>query len=397
MIDLTRLVSRQDNVVLTGIDRVELAWLDHLLAQPEPLFALVRTAIGYLLLDRTGAQTVARMAHGRVPPVQPDLISRLTRRSQPQRGRAETILRRLALARAGRLRLGGVLRRHLPRGSVYLNLGHANLTRTVMRAVASVAGAQSVVLVHDTIPLDYPRLVRKESRQAFRKKLRVVARRADLVIHIAETTRQRTEKHLSRMGRVPPGIVAPLGVTVAPPDGSTLVDWVDLSRPYYLALGTIEPRKDPGLLLEVWRNLPRDDQGPLLVFVGNRGWLSNAMHRRMDRPPHGVIEVQGLPDPAVSALLAGAKALLFPSRAEGFGLPPLEAAALGVRVICSDLPVLRETLGDYPVYLPSHDPYAWRKTIEEDWLAPPFDPSQASPVVLPRWEDHFARALNAVE
>ena len=55
LLDLTRLVSRVGRGPLTGIDRVELAYLDALLRQPEPLFALVRTTLGYVLLDRPGA------------------------------------------------------------------------------------------------------------------------------------------------------------------------------------------------------------------------------------------------------------------------------------------------------------------------------------------------------
>ncbi len=82
LLDLTRLMSRQGHGALTGVDRVELAWLDHMLAQPGPCWVLVRTAVGFLLLDRRGAERVARMAQGELS-VATDLMSRLTRADNP--------------------------------------------------------------------------------------------------------------------------------------------------------------------------------------------------------------------------------------------------------------------------------------------------------------------------
>ena len=68
VIDLTRLVSRQGHPTLTGIDRVELAWLSHLLSLQTPLYALIRTPAGCLLLPRSGAQAVQDMALRRIVP-----------------------------------------------------------------------------------------------------------------------------------------------------------------------------------------------------------------------------------------------------------------------------------------------------------------------------------------
>lgn len=132
---------------------------------------------------------------------------------------------------------------------------------------------------------------------------------------------------------------------------------------------------------------------PTLFIVGNRGWQNAEVFKRLDAKPAGVIELNNLSDRAMAALLQGATALLFPSHAEGFGLPPVEAAAAEVPVLCSDLPVLREVLGSYPTYLSPTNLDAWEgavlkmvrcaKEIRRTNL--PADER----ILLPNWDNHF--------
>jgi glycosyltransferase involved in cell wall biosynthesis len=391
LLDLTRLVSRQGHGALTGVDRVELAWLDHMLAQPGPCWGLVRTAIGFLLLDRRGAEQVARMARGEGPDAT-DLMSRLTRADNPARGRAEAALRRVSLARVPALFLARALLRHLPHGVVYLNVGHANVAHPVMRAVRRVPAARIAVLVHDTIPLDHPEFTRAGMDAVFARKLAVVAAHADLVIHSTNDARRKTEAHLAAAGRVPQGVTAPLGVPVPVPDGAP-----PISGPYVMALGTIEPRKNHALLLDVWDGFAASGQPvPTLVIVGARGWADPALLARLDARPKGVVELPGLNDGAVAALLQGAAALVFPSFAEGYGLPPVEAAALGIPVLCSNLDVVRELLGDYPVYLNPSDRLSWANSIGAVIQASRQPNRLRHPVPPPDWAGHFSAVLTVL-
>lgn len=390
LLDLTRLVSRLGRGPLTGVDRVELAYLSELLNRSEPLFALVRTRLGFVLLDRVGADAIKARAMG-APLGRADLLGRILWRSNPLRARAEADLRRLALARCPRWGLSKMLRRHLPTRVEYLNTGHANLTDRGLRSLGRVPGMRISVLVHDVIPLDHPEFTRAGMSAVFARKMAAVSRHADRVICSTNDSRQRIEAHFARMGRVPPAVVAALGVT--PP--SRLIR-MPRSRPYFVAIGTIEPRKNYGFLLDLWQALPQwlsPDQMPDLLILGHRGWADPGLFTRLDAAPPHVTVLEGLPDADVFSLLTGAQALLFPSLAEGFGLPPVEAAAMGVPVFVNALPVLHEILGDYPVYLPVTDSYSWLETIRKSVQAGERQADPKKQRQVPSWDAHFNTVL----
>lgn len=387
LLDLTRLVSRLGRGPQTGVDRVEFAYLSHLLTLDQPLFGLIRTPLGFMLLDRAGMFALRLLVLGETTLGRADLLGRLSHRTDPRRAKADAAMRSLAVARTPRPLLTRMLRRYLPEGSSYLNTGHANLTDRTLAAIRK-AGLKVTVLVHDTIPLDAPHYCRPDTIPDFRRKMEAVAHHADLVIHTTHATRARTEAQFARLGRTPAGIVANLGVPVPQ------VQPHPSDSPYFVTLGTIEPRKNHALLLDVWNRLPAPR--PKLFILGSRGWNNDAVFAQLDtlRPDANIIEQNGLSDAQVANLLADATALLFPSHAEGFGLPPIEAAALGTRVISSDLPVIRELLGDNAVYLDPTDVYSWMETIAALAKAPRAENGQTKRFLPPTWAEHFKIVLN---
>lgn len=395
MLDVTRLISRAGRV-LTGVDRVELAYLSHLSDDPTPFFAIARTSLGYVLLDRTGARALLSRVSGQTPWGAADLTSRLARKASAMTRRAESDLRRLALGRCTRHRLPGLLRRHVPPGAAYLNTGHSNLTGAMLTRVKLGTGGPVWVFIHDTIPLDFPQFQRPGTPEKFRTLLEQVSRHADGVIYNSDVTRRDAERWMGGVGRVPPGVVAHLGVEPATPRPDQIPAKIHLERPYFMAIGTIEPRKNHALLLDVWQDLAADltpDQMPGLLICGQRGWNNEAVFSRLKQlPPDGpVTELNGLSDGALSALLSGARALLQPSIVEGFGLPPVEAAALGVTVVAPDLPIYREVLGDRPVYPGHTDKYYWSTTIK-DLLTGERDgytTTDKGDFEPPSWDSHF--------
>jgi len=118
------------------------------------------------------------------------------------------------------------------------------------------------------------------------------------------------------------------------------------SSSYLLFLGNDKPHKNLGGLLAAWPRVRAAHPGLSLVLAGVEP--AGAL-------PEGAKAAGWVPEKDVPALLAGARALVLPSLAEGFGLPVLEAQAAGTPVACSDLPALREAAGDAAVFFDPHD------------------------------------------
>jgi glycosyltransferase involved in cell wall biosynthesis len=163
-------------------------------------------------------------------------------------------------------------------------------------------------------------------------------------------------------------------------------------------LGTIEPRKNHLLLLNLWTRLASTVPAPpRLLVIGARGWENEQVVDMLERSRRlrGLVEEHnGLSDAKVGALLHGARALLLPSFAEGFGLPVAEALGSGVPVICSDIPAFREVGRDVPEYLDPLDLRAWSDAVL-DYTNPESGRRAAQLRRLqewrvPRWADHFS-------
>lgn len=120
---------------------------------------------------------------------------------------------------------------------------------------------------------------------------------------------------------------------------------------YLLFVGSAEPRKNLPVLLDALRRL-----GPAalpLVLAGPAGW---GPPLDLTGLPAGAVHRLGyVDDTTLRSVVAGARALVYPSRHEGFGLPPLEALACGTPVVSSDLPALREVTGQHASYVPVGD------------------------------------------
>ena len=400
VLDLTRLVSRAGRV-LTGVDRVELAYLQKLTSGDLPCFGLVRTPLGYLLLDRKGMQELAGRITGQVPWGPADRLSRVFGKLDAAQQGALSDLRKLAVARTHRRGLAKMLQRSIPKGFGYLNVGHSNLTDRVIHSVKYGAKGKVAVMIHDTIPLDHPLLQTPGSVERFREMLKRVQRHADVVIYNSRATRKDAERHMGEWGALPQAVVAHLGVERAEAKPEELPKGLPPERAYFVSVGTIEPRKNHALLLEIWERLVKQtppQEMPHLVICGQRGWMNEEVFFRMDRSAlmgEHLHEYDDLSDGAIAALLDGAAGALYPSFAEGYGLPLIEAAARGVPVICADLPATREILKDIPVYASLKDSYLWQRRItalakgrqagrQADTKA--FDP--------PTWKQHFNKVFS---
>jgi glycosyltransferase involved in cell wall biosynthesis len=214
----------------------------------------------------------------------------------------------------------------------------------------------SVVFIHDTIALSHPQLCKRLNALNYRLLLPVSARRATLVATPSQAS-ARDVVHYCRVDAECTRVV-PLGVCPSPPLPPDRVAAararLGLDHPYLLAVSTIEPKKNFGNLIRwfgTWKALGIPHH---LVIAGKWGWGTGEVRRALARSRvRECIHLPGyLPQAELPALIAGADLLLMPSRYEGFGLPALEAMAVGTPVVVSDRGALPETVGAAGLVLP---------------------------------------------
>lgn len=387
----------------TGVDRVCLAYVRAFLEDEAPCFGLVRTGLGYVLLDEDGMWACLAYLDGEKPWPAPDLISRVWHKRTSPNKVPGTVARQAALARARPRFLGRMLRRRLPPGTVYVNVDQTTLTERVMRAMKSVPNGKVTVFLHDTIPLDFPQYQTAKSVEKLSAIMRRCARHADLILTNTHVSASDIARHLKALGATPPIEVAHLGVErdFFEIEDNRAED--DVATPYFIAIGTIEPRKNIKFLLQLWDRLadgtPSEDM-PRLLICGRRGWESEDVLMALDEASTRsdfIQEFNDLSDSELQSHLKGATALLFPSLAEGYGLPPVEAAAMGIPVVANDLPVLREILGDYPIYASVSDVYLWETIVKSLALGQAqrssADEKVETQLLLPTWDAHFNAVL----
>jgi glycosyltransferase involved in cell wall biosynthesis len=197
--------------------------------------------------------------------------------------------------------------------------------------LAVSAGVPLVLTVHDRSfevrPGDFTPYERLWHRLA---RPRALAARADAVVCDTEAGRDDLARAWGvRATVVAPGVLSGPAPPRAAPDGAA---------PYLLFVGAREPRKAPDVLAAAYARARARGLAADLVVVGDgRMALDGAGVRRLPAASD---------DAALAGLYAGALAVVAPSWLEGFGLPPVEAAALGTPSVVSDLPVFAETLGD---------------------------------------------------
>lgn len=217
--------------------------------------------------------------------------------------------------------------------------------------------APSVVTVHDLTFLRRPELVTPAAARYY-SRVRRSARRARAVIAVSSTTKHDVVTMLG----VPKDRVhvVPLAADAAfrPLDDEALLRAArhrsGLPDRFMLFVGTREPRKNLGALLDARASVRYGGRPVPLVLVGEEGWLSEELERRV-RTEKDVRVLGGVAAEDLVAIYNLATVVALPSLEEGFGLPVIESMACGTPVVCSDRGALPEVAGDAALLVDPHD------------------------------------------
>ncbi|MBY6240236.1 glycosyltransferase family 1 protein [Methylosinus sp. Sm6] len=400
--DATHLVSRGRAIGSAGIGCVDLAYARHFAAHPRLACAAHYAVPRPHLFARERLEVLL----GEIAPqgaTSPDdgwegLRAWLLGASETPRERARRS-RLGELWRQTRWRLAHDASSAIPQSAIYLNIAqHACEFPLLFDWLSRRPDVRPVFFVHDLLPLDRPEFFRRGYERLFRRRLETILSHACALIATTTVVADRLEREISAHGRpAPPICVQPLASTLgeksAGDDDPALAE-----SPYFVAVSTLEPRKNHLLLLNVWRALAASGAPtPKLVLVGGRGWENEAvvdMLRRCEALRKAVRWVHDLSAPSLRRLLANANALLMPSFAEGYGMPVVEALALGTPAIVSDIASFREVARGSALFLSPIDGKGWSEAILA--FADRRGPRRlaaahsARDFAAPDWPSHFA-------
>lgn len=248
-------------------------------------------------------------------------------------------------------------------------------------------GVRVATLVYDLMPLRNPEWFDPENRAVFVPWARAQLEHADLAVCFSRFCADEVAHHggpstaLFVPGADPTDVVA-VRPGALPDDG----------LPFALTVGTVEPRKNVGLLVDAFERMWAEGHDVRLVVVGREGWhVEELVERLGDHPElgHRLIWVGWMPDAEVDWLYRHAHAVAVPSRCEGYGLPVVEGLRRGAPVVSSTGGSLPEVGGDAVTYADPDDVDAWAGALRSHLTGerPLVEASELPPAVTATWAE----------
>lgn len=369
LLDCTRMVAhRWSGRMPTGIDRVCEAYCAHFAPRAQAVVQLRGRA---RVFTRSQSESLFAMLEG-----------------------PGTTFRRRFAGLAAMVGMGGRGRIDAAE-AIYLNVSHTDFDLDHHFSWVRSSRVRPVYLVHDLIPIEHPQWTTPHKVRRHAGRVRRALEAASGIITNSQTTARALAAYAEVEGLTPPPILgAPLGTPQLPNTACP----APTQQPTFICLSTIEQRKNHLLLLDIWQRLiaKNGDATPRLLLIGQWGTGSQDIRQRYLADPllQRFVRVMGdCPDTEIARHLRTASALLAPSRAEGFGLPVVEALALGVPVIASDIPAFREVGAGIPTFIDPGASEAWLVRIQEFAVNGPERQRQLAALSsyrAPEWCDHFA-------
>lgn len=402
--DLTRLTERMHAKHPTGIDRVDLHYALWSRSIAREWQAVVQDCNGFVCLaedyvDRllgclSQAWVDCDSSGTRLSLSQPEAWSRSTQealREKFARVRFSTLLAERGLVAALWSRLPCVSRGCYTAASkfwencsdaTYVNIGHCFRFEAAMQSIPD--SVRRIYFLHDVIPLTHSDCQKATSAAHFKRFCEYVGRPNSDVIVSSQATVD-AMANLAPQERKLLDSAASMRVCPLAVEDRFMAKGLEGLKPvkleglkgtrglktqesdYFLAVGTIEPRKNLELLVRVWEQLIKSGQCvPKLIWVGQFGWSNNKqLMRRFEKLQKlGYVELySGLSDSELLCRMQYAFAVLFPSKIEGWGLPLSEALSMRVPVLASDIAIFREVGQGVPELLELNDAAKWYHAI----------------------------------
>jgi glycosyltransferase involved in cell wall biosynthesis len=290
---------------------------------------------------------------------------------------------------------GGQLTADEMRGMVYVNVGHSGFDRPRHARWVRWHGLHPIYLLHDLIPLNQPHVTTQHKAMRHRGRVEHALSQASGLVVTTQAVAADLARHAEKNGvQVPPVLVAPIAGTQLP----VPLHPARHDRALFVSIGTIEARKNHVHLLRVWSLLAErmGESTPQLVLAGAWGLHAGPVRAMLRADAHlrRRVEVRaGLDDVQLAQLLSGARGVLLPSLAEGFGLPLSEALSSGLPVIASDLPCFHEVGQGIPALLAPDDVAGWADLVQDFCHKGPEHQRQLGLLGsyrTPTWAGHFA-------
>ena len=224
---------------------------------------------------------------------------------------------------------------------------------------------KSVVTIHDVSFLRFPETLEEKNYRYLTSKIKETVEKADAIITDSAFVGQELSDHFPEACSKIFPIHLGLDEHVARPDAEQVVQTkkeLKLDRPYLLAVGTLEPRKNISFLVDVFERLSFDGD---LVIAGGRGWKYEPILQRIQnsKKANRIRYMEYVEERHLASLYAGAELFVFPSLYEGFGFTPLEAMVCGAPVVSSAGGSLPEVLSDAAVIIPGYDVGEWSGAV----------------------------------
>lgn len=288
--------------------------------------------------------------------------------------------------------------KHLGWPPVDLLAGNADLYHFPNFILPPLRRGRSVVTIHDMSFARFPEFAEEKNLQYLKSHLKRTAEHADAIIAVSEFSAQ----EICELLKVPPdrvfAVLNGIDEALCAPEPERIARVrreLDLERPYLLALGTIEPRKNYAFLVDLFEHL--DDFDGCLAIAGMAGWKCDPIFERFRNSPraHDIRWLEYVNDDQLAALYAGAEMFICTSHYEGFGFPPLEAMACGTPVVSSVGGSLGEVLGEAAVVIDSFDIDEWltdiRRVLDDSELRSSLRTAGFQQAAGFRWSDTAAK------